>query len=150
MKIKRVLTTLLASMMIITSSVNVFAAEDEAYKEFKVADKVIIGGNERGVNLIFGEGELLTAVDADGTASAYAKTTTYSGKRYHLEAQVACVDQLDYYTSSKVSKQDYAISVSSDTIRPYSSFGGEFIGQHKITSPSTGESHYGGTSTVMS
>ena len=148
MKMKRVLTALLASAMIITNSVNVFAAENNEYGGFEVADRVVIGDKERNVDLVVGEGILYTGYNADYKAKGYAVTRVYSGK-YNLEAMVSCIDQFDIIISSPVAMATNATTLRSEIISPKSSLGGEFIGQHKITSPVTGESHSGGTGAVV-
>lgn len=151
MKIKKIVSAVVLSAMVMASSANVFAAEENVYEYdgivLKVADRVDITGKERGVNLTYGEGELATGHLGDGKACARAITkTTYDNCT--LTAQAFCYDLLDYPTQSPKATGTNVKVVQSGLVSPKNSYGGLFVGQHSITI-SSGQRYEGGTSTEM-
>jgi hypothetical protein len=153
MKIKKILSAVILSTMVISSSMCVFAEGEETYygDGFEVADRVEIGaGKERSAMGKLGEGVLMVSPHTSTSkAIGYAITRTYNGNKYDLIAYVVCEDLLGNTEISPIASASNATSVVSGILSPKASYSGQFWGQHNITNQLTGDTEGLGTYSDM-
>lgn len=151
MKIKKIVSLVAVSMMMVMGTTNVFAAEDTKFieGEFVLADSAVIYGNARAVDMTLGEAELYVAVYNNANPKANAVTRTYNGKKYDLSARVGCIDMLDNSSSSGTATAKNATSVRSGLLTS-PTIGCTFVGEHKIVDSATGATYRMGTRSSVS